>query len=202
MAEKKKAGFHDAARRRIVGPKTELETLPGYWIKPRKYSSQGAAEIQAAGMASADLPDDIIAKIGALVEEAGTENVENMQVMKLLSPADRIRAMRAMAKSAEENVESQRLTLHYGIGEHNLYEGEESSVEVDDGLVAEIMEYQEVATEIVRIINEWNRPLAVAPEGKSSTQPNGPSEERPSTVERSTPTEPDQPTCSSGGGLG
>jgi|GEM_PF-2405229 len=185
--------FHDAARRKILGERRELETLPGYWIRPRKFSTIGAAEVQAVSIKNTDLPDDLIEKLGAIGDNPEINELDKRTPLKFLSRADRIRVMQAFSHSAADSVEVQRLALLHGIAEHNFYQNGENATHVDEDLVNELLDYQEVATEILSIINEFNRPLAKAPAGSSSTPQNGSSAESLSATERNIQTGLGQP---------
>ncbi|MDY4610292.1 MAG: hypothetical protein SPD11_06740 [Sphaerochaetaceae bacterium] len=146
--------------RSLYGEKTVLEAFSGegdpVWIVPRKFSIEEQELInEAARRAMSPEIRNSVARIylkykdrqGAMVDQLNDEEIGAL--------------LDAQTATSSEVV---ALILKSGIYEHNLNEGEEPSKVVDDALVKEIMSVQELAMEIVRIVQGFNSPLA----GKTS----------------------------------
>lgn len=156
--------FEPASRRTILSEEVELESLKGFHFRARKYSVEASEEINAAKKRRAQaVPKELVsfyAKFKSEIskaKEGGDSFVESL-------PEAEVKQALEMAANLPDSASSQRdiirLVLLRGIGEHDLAKDGERTREVDDGLVSAIMENQELAGEMVRIIEAWNGPLA------------------------------------------
>jgi len=79
-----------------------------------------------------------------------------------------------MALNAMPSAELARFLMKNGIGVHSFVDDtEEGSTEVSDTMVEELMEYSDISLEIVKIISEFNNPLAQTTSGTSETSQSG-----------------------------
>lgn len=172
-------GWQDDARRLIQGDKKELATFPGYWIRPKKYSVSQRDEIQAA---MREIQKGIDKK--ALVEVMSKvrnfdDELDKEELMKSLSEEN----LAALLDSSNlPTAKLAEIRLRCGIAEHN-FEG--STVEE---LARAMMEYPVVCDEMVKIVEDFNRPLASRTSKTSETSPNGSTTEPDSTTATSSPT--------------
>lgn len=160
------------AQRKIVGDKNELKTFPGYWIRPKKYSIAGQDAINAE---QRKLQKGIDKK--ALVSVAkklkidadGREEAEIMtEIMSNISD-DELSAL--MDSQYVPSAAYIKIRLQEGIDSHNFCDAAESK-DVDS-LAEDILDYPEIAEELLQIVEEYNRPLAVKGSKKSKTPQNG-----------------------------
>lgn len=160
----------------LVGPKTVLKTYGDadggeeLWIKPKKYSTVEKDEISAMQNVSAANVNKAAAtklylKMEKLKEELGKEvRVEN--VLEEVSDEE----IKSLVESQNIPVaETYRLIIRYGVAEHNLCDGEEAQNAVDDEFVDEILKAPDLAAEIVSIVEDFNRPLALMKSPESGT---------------------------------
>ena len=77
MAEsKKRPDLAVTIQRKIVGPRHDLESLPGFWFKPKKFSSEGGEEIQAAQFqVSKKVKNPVIVKYMQKLRNQGLEKI-------------------------------------------------------------------------------------------------------------------------------
>lgn len=144
--------WEELARRTIEGDKHELESLGGYWFKPKKYSCQGADEIKNATFKTGQgLSDEMLKKLTPLIE--GEESIE--EIMGKLPPADLTMLMNSQAVRNQDSAELVKVILKYGIGESNFDITDENR----NDFLEKIIEYQDIAIEMLGVIRKHNRPL-------------------------------------------
>lgn len=145
--------WRDEAEKRSVGDRVQLKTLPGHYIIPRRYSTETQDRLTAlAGKTSGSgLTQETLDEIDRR-EETGEE----------LGRAVQLRIQSELG-GLEEGVyiDQARITLLGGLHEF----GDETAEERFTGdeipaLVEEILQYNELAAEILDVIREGNRPLA------------------------------------------
>tara|TARA_R100001530_G_scaffold116421_1_gene83481 strand:- start:1016 stop:1567 length:552 start_codon:yes stop_codon:yes gene_type:complete len=164
--------FKKDAQKSILGIKTELESAPGYFIVPRKYTVTGDAVIKESASASLDMPESVLEEVAGMVD--GENEVNTNDLMKKLTPISKAKLLKARTSAATNGIETTRLVLLHGIGAHNFYDGEdELSKDVTDDLIKNIMDYADITNECLSIIGKHNTPLAQASEETSETPPNG-----------------------------
>jgi len=184
MATKKQQGWEHQARLKRMGEKRELQTFPGYWIRPQKYSIEGEEEIQCAQLRLKNkLSSAATRKIVAKLRESDDPDMTAEKLLKSLSDEE-LEAMMQEGGNIEPGDSSGyiHLVLLHGIGEHNFKNAEGKVEEVNEDFVNRFMAISELAHESVKIIEEWNRPLAKRSAPSSGTSPNG------STTEQNSPT--------------
>jgi hypothetical protein len=184
--EKKRYGFEAAARRTILSPEKDLESLPGFRIRARKYTITAADEINAAQISKRD---QIPARLRGIAMRAESEGRTIEALLAEVPPAEVDLLLADMQPGASSIVDIMRAVILHGLGEHNLDDGETRSSEVTPGLVDSIMDFPELAKEVYGFIQEWNSPLPKATSAPSSTSPNGSIEAAASSPEKSTQTE-------------
>lgn len=160
-------------KRKIMGPRQDLETLPGFWIKPKKYSSTGGEEIQAVQFKmSKGARNPVVAKYVKKFRAQGIENPKISDIVDKLNEEELAELLEAMGSvNPESNTELQEKILLHGTGEHNFRQsGKVLSIE---DAIPIIMQDIEAVREINGIIGKWNSPLASEPSEKSGTQSSG-----------------------------
>jgi len=170
--------WKDVASRTVAGPKHTMSSIPGYWFKPRKFSVTAADDINAESMRSAGtVPTKIKTKMAKLMKE--NPDLDEGDLIAELTDEEIAELTDVQGRPASDLI---RLRIKHGVAEHN-YEGpdENGSEVVKSGLtdeqVAEILQFPEVAKEMVEAIMRWNRPLAHATSGISETSQSGATEE-------------------------
>jgi hypothetical protein len=160
-------------QRKILGPRSELKSLPGFWIKPKKYDVEGGEEIAGLRLRMARA-----ARNPALVEQAkrlqaeGVERLTEQVLLEKLTPEEILEATSsAMDATSEFRGEIQRLEMRHGIGAHNFRNGGKE-LDVEEAIPI-LMQDTEATAEVIRVVEAWNRPLAEKPSESSETQRNG-----------------------------
>jgi len=158
-----------AADRVAIGKKTELESLPGYWVTPRRFTKQGEAEILAAQTRAVAESQALTAEFMAGFAEpmsdtervAGVSDDAKQKIMQQVTA----HATAGMVGRVEENT----LRLLYGIEATNMTDDEKPSREWAE----DVMQYTDTADEILKLIGEQNLPLSLRMSRKSETLPTG-----------------------------
>lgn len=135
--------WEEAARTTILGPKHELEALPGYWFTPRKF------------------PCEIDDRIAVLMRKFRSKKPQ-AEGEATASPSEVLDSLEAGDVS-----EVMALSLLGGIGEHAFLGADGKPEAVNESFVHRIMDYSPLATEMMGVIQEWNRPLAPKPSESS-----------------------------------
>lgn len=148
-----------AADRSVYGEKVELDTLPGYWVKPRRWSKTGEAEIHAALARIFARQRDVRNTI--IRETSGDEPMSEADLMAgSLPEKTKEKIMAALTGSLDgetvDQVEAKIAKIAFGVHAHNFQgEPEVGSME----WARELVEYRDVFDEILGIVEEKNRPL-------------------------------------------
>ena len=167
----KAVNWRVAADRLTVGEPVELETLPGLWIRPRKYSVNGAAEIKAAQVrALAELRGNAIREIATAFDGAPASDDAAVGLTHDQRLDVAVRVMENATADVVGSVAERRAKVLFGVAEHN-FEGEPGTPTA--AWVDELMEHEPVFLEVLRIVEEKNRPLAGTTSPKSATSPTG-----------------------------
>jgi hypothetical protein len=158
-------GWQDDARRTIVSEKHELNTFPGYWVKVKKYSISARDEIQSV---LSKFQKSIDKKaLMSLVGKRGT-NLSESELRESLTPEE-IGAVLDMGNA--ETSQYSYVRIKNGIAEHNFCD--EGVSKETESFAKDILDYSDIAQEILLIIEEYNRPLAEVTSKQSTTSPNG-----------------------------
>jgi hypothetical protein len=188
--EAKPVNWKVAADRRTIGERVELKTLPGFWVQPRRISSRGRAEIvacqtRALGQARGDAVREVAANFSSQSDDGSSDVALTRDIA--------VRIMEGATAEMVGRVEERRALVFYGIHAHNL-QGEPAAMSYE--IIDELLETDEaIFNEIIRVVEEKNRPLAPTTSGQSETSPtSSTTEESPAT--ESTPTEPIPPESS------
>lgn len=154
-AEKPQINWKIAADRAAIGDKTELKSLPGLWVKPRKFTKQGAAEILAAQTratmktrAASNAVTKAVLQSGSDADSAGLTQEQKAEIATVV--------MQNASADMIGHLEEDEARILFGIAEHN-FEGEPQAPTKE--WVTDIMQYAEIADEILGIVQEKNRPL-------------------------------------------
>ncbi len=179
-------GWQDDARRTIVSEKHELETFPGYWVKVRKYSISAKDEIQAVlRKAQKSIDRKALMSLMARREKGLTE-----EELRESLTAEEIGAMIDMQSG--ELSELCKIRIKHGLFEHNFCD--EGVSKETEKFAKDILEYNDIAEEIIGRIEAFNAPLAEKTSKASATSPNGFTTEASSTTETPCQTEGNQPS--------
>lgn len=170
-----------AADRAVIGEKTELKSLPGYWVQPCRISKQGEAEITAS-----------VAR-RQIKKSAIRRSFMSGMDTSVLSEADRLagvipdemkeKIMEAVTENMDVEdlapLEGKVLRIAFGIHAHNFEnpDGGPASKEWANSLTP----YTDVFDEILELVEAKNRPLSRATSPISETLLTGSTTEPSST---------------------
>ena len=184
-----------AIRRSLYGDKTILKSISTedheYWIVPRKFSIAATDEMKQYQMTQAQgMKGGVGTTISSIAknhpEITLTEFQDGTFITKI--PSDEIIGLiDAAPKNIEARAPLMRIMFLNGIGKHNLNKDGEESDKVYEWLVDEILQNEDLATEIVEVVvgqNPFLLKLGVL--AKSQILQNGSSEALPSTQTRMT----------------
>jgi len=155
-------GWKAAGRRTHTGDLVELKTLPGYHVRPRKFSigqadtirelaaKQGTALTPALSLRVAKAQEDAAAKFGA---DATVQDTLNF-----LTPEDGEEFLTSLLSSGATEERLKKIML-WGVAEHDLTDEDGAVVEWGDALMDALMEFPDTAMEIAKIVQEFNAPL-------------------------------------------
>lgn len=165
-----------------IGDKVYLESVDGEWFKPKKFSVEEKDQIQACQQEILKMSGISVAQIKSIEKlSKGREEGEAIEDV----PDSDLEAY--MALSAAPVARLMRAQLLYGIAEHSFDAESESSTLVDEQVVTEIMNYPEIATEIVNAVELFNRPLAKETSATSEMSQSGSTGEVSSTKKTPSP---------------
>jgi len=166
-------GWKDEARRTIIGEKVMLESFPGYWIRPRKYSIETMDEIRALERKQqGEFNRKALARIAKKMSDGGkiddAEKIVPSTIMGELTDEE-FEAIYDISEKRKDGPGAQLIVAKIagGLGEHN-FDG--AKVET---LAKDMIDYPDIAREMVKIIEEYNRPLAESPSETSEPSPDG-----------------------------
>jgi len=159
-----------ADRKKTIGPKVFLKTIEGEWVRPKMLNVAQQDELkilQQRALKSAGVGASKVIEIERV--KAKLKEDENSEGEIPESVYDTVMALNAMPSA-----ELARFLLKNGIGGHSFVDDtEEGSSEVSDTMVEELMEYSDISLEIVKIVSEFNSPLAPTTSGTSETSQSG-----------------------------
>lgn len=178
--ETKKLDLDVTIKRKIMGEKRELETLPGFYIRPKKYSYAGAEEIQAVEFEiGKGKRNPVVAKYAKKFRKQGIDKLTFKEVAEKLDEEELAELINATgSKDLKLNAELQEKIMLHGIGEHDFNQNGKM-LDIKEAIPI-LTQDAEAVGEITEIIREWNSPLALEPSEKSETQ------QKVSTKEQST----------------
>ncbi len=169
-----------ADRKKILGDKVYLKSVEGEWIRPKMLSVDKQDELkilQQRALKSAGVGASKVLEIEKVKERIENEGVSEEGIPESVYET-------VMALNAMPSAELARFYLKNGIGVHSFVDNSEAgSSEVTDKMVEELMEYSDISLEIVKIVSEFNSPLAKPTSEISETSPNGSTGEANSTKE-------------------
>lgn len=160
MSGKKPAvSWKIAADRAVIGEKIELKSLPGYWVRPRRWTKAGEAEINAASAR-------ILAKQSAvrrsIMEQSSVPQSEADAAAGAIPEDVRTKIMDALTANLDGEtvgqIESKIAKIAYGVHAHNFL-GEEAGGTME--WARELAGYTDVFDEILGIVEAKNAPLAL-----------------------------------------
>jgi len=160
-------------QRRIIGERHDLSTLSGFWIKPKKYSTEGGEEITALRFKIAkNSRNPIVIKKLKKLRDEGIEVLDVNTLLDKLPEEEVLELLSATYENAGDNRgEMQKLQLLHGIGDHNFNSGGKK-LAIEEA-VPKLMQDAEAVAEILTIVEEWNIPLPQGRSQSSETQQNG-----------------------------
>lgn len=169
-----------AADRMTIGEKVELTTLPGYWVRPRKYSKAGEAEILAAQTRAVAQKRAVASSIIDAYDAQPANEADAMVGSRAagMQREVQILVMQNASAAMVGHIDEDQARIAFGIEDHN-FNGEIERASMD--WAREVMEHAEIANELLAIVAEKNRPLVRPTSPSSETSPNG------STTEPSSP---------------
>ena len=165
-------GWRDAISRDLLGPKAELATLPGYWIRPRKYGATIGQGLEALQMHIVKASPVFAGKLAEARDQDGKVDVRAVQAGWDIETRNQISVEMADAER-EYGPARERLMLLGGIGEHNFADDAGRLAAIDDEFVELVRSNRAVLVEIIGIVGAWNLPFARSGELKSETPPSG-----------------------------
>ena len=173
-------GWEVQARIRRQGDKYEIESLPGLWFRPQKYSVEASESIALLRQKlSGQFDPALLKKLITKYRELDKELTTTKEVLDALEPEELIELTQSMKpKGKESSLEYKKQVLLCGIDEHN-FTGEDGKPEIiDPGFVDRLCEFKEAAEEMLLVIEGWNRPLALTSHTRSETLSSGSSQEQ------------------------
>jgi len=183
----------DDARKTILSKKKMLTTMLGYWVMVRKYSIKGNDEIEAMKReAQKSIDKKALYEVAKAVKGIDPDKLKDIttdEVIDLLTPEQFSAFSDSTNLAVGGLIEAQ---IRNGIFAHNFCDGEIETRSTEKnirGFASEIIEYPEVATEILAFIEEFNRPLAKVTSKTSGMSQNGSTEEQSSITETPSQTE-------------
>lgn len=169
------------ARKSIVGERVNLEKITpddetlkdwkeqekpwnSFWAEPKKYSIEGKDKIDTITLqTTTQLPPKIKLRISKLMKE--NPEYKEKDLMDLLSDEEQLELMDAQITG--KNKDLIQATIEEGLYRTNMITDKESIKDFAE----QVMEFEEIALELVEIIRNHNRPL---PKEKSEKSPEPP----------------------------
>lgn len=161
MSEINKTPWEEAARRIREGKRHDLETLPGKYFHPIKYSASGMDEINAANLArKGAIPPKLLKKAKDLARQGKSQE----EIMDTFTDEELLEFVRGTDPGAMSTIEIKRAKIKHGFGPNNFGgdippEGSLNKPLSEENL-DKILLYGDMVTEIVGAIDIFNRPLA------------------------------------------
>ncbi len=140
--------FREKAEKRLVGDRVKLKTLPEYWVQPKRYSVAVKDSINAFATKTT----------GQLSPETMVTITEKQSRGEDLSAEDRAKMTLEIGTLEAGSYEDQtKLILKGGI---HAFGSETEDVPIDDEFFTTVLDWDDLAVELVDIIREANAPLA------------------------------------------
>ena len=177
-----------AIRRSVFGQKVELATITDeehkYWIIPRKFSVAAKDEMQQLQLSVSKKGGgaaSMIAKIRKNHPEITGADFQNADFISKLPPEELAELTMDIPETSMARAPGMRLAFLYGIGKHNMTKDMSESDKVPEWLVDEILQNEDLASEILDIVVGQN-PFLLKSQifGKSMMPQSGSSMEIPS----------------------
>ncbi len=172
--------WKEDARRTIVSEKKDLVSFPGYWVKPKKYSVKGRDEInEAERKVQKNIDKKALMKFARRLKDKDEyKDLSEEQILEKI-PDDELIVMMDLRMTEVFAVNEAK--IKHGIACHNFCDGDidTRSTEKDiQGFARDILEFEDIAVEIIGYIEEFNRPLAVQSSLTSETLQSGSTEDQ------------------------
>jgi len=177
--------WKEKARQSILGDIHNLESLPGYWVRAKRFSVIASDEIREAE----NLPASLMRKLAKLrPDKDSAENRADFERRAADALTDEEFSMlQRLSVSLDPKIAGLRLT--HGIGEHNFTDDGSASTVVPRDLVEELLKYKPVALEILEVIAQANPgPFLRGRSGSSSSSSSGSTPEPETTKAGTSPT--------------
>ena len=184
--------WEDKCRIRRLGERHKLESLPGFWFRPQKYSVEGDEAVSLGQLRLKDrFKPDTIRRILDKVKDNPDPKARVEDLLLTLDDEDLSAIMdEASDVPAGAQTEYKNLVLLYGIGEHNFKKADGELETVSEDFVDRILQDRELTNEMVGVTVRWNRPLPIGSASRSRTSSSGDSGDSSPKKEKNTPTEP------------
>jgi hypothetical protein len=188
--------WKDSTRRTLIGPQVKLKaTGEECWIRAKKMSIEATdkiGDLQRSLFRNRENREKL-----RKYQEIEKRLKEEGKTLEDADPLELIEYVPEMEPTYRDQI--YRIALADGIGEHNFVDDTGNLIEngkiFDEKTIAEILEWEPLATEIFQAIQGHNRPLARRSGRNSGTSQNGSSGEPSSpTTESRSPTEADPPS--------
>lgn len=174
-------GWQDDARRTVVSEKKALSTLEGYWVKVRLWTVGGKDEITATvRKLQKGLDKKSLISFMAKARSRGKDLTNEADIMSILTEDEIAAFVDSESVEASAMIEAK---LKNGIAEHNF-----GDMKVSE-LAHDLLEFPNVAEEILKLIEDFNRPLASQTSSTSATSPSGSTTEQNLSTATPSPTE-------------
>ena len=176
--------WKEAARKSILGEKKNLESIipdeetlnfwkendrswKAYFFQPKKYSVEGKDRVDSVTMKNTQsLPGKLKVSIQKIMKEhENDKDFQDKDILDYLSDEERVELFDSQIESYENAAMMKEIIIE-GYGETNLLNKEESIEEFAE----EVLAFQNIAQEIVKIITDHNRPLSEEKPKKSTKQ--------------------------------
>lgn len=182
--------WREKARQAAMGGRKELASLPGYWIRARKFSVAAADEIREAE----HLPPALLRKLARLRQEEPDAQATEKRALAELTDEE-FALLSDLQTSLDPKIA--RLRLKHGIGEHNFTDDGAASSSVTTDFVDELLGYSPVVKEMLEEIARVNPgPFSRGKSPPSSLSSSGSGKESPTTAEGTSQTTPSGQTGS------
>ena len=184
--------WEDKCRVRRLGERHKLESLPGFWFRPQKYSIEGDEAVSLAQLRLKDrFKPDTIRRILDKAKDNPDSEVRVEDLLLTLDDEDLSAIMEeASDVPAGAQTEYKSLVLLYGIGEHNFKKADGELETVSEDFVDRVLQERELTNEMMAVIVRWNRPLLKGSASRSQTSSSGSIEGSSPKKEKSIRTDP------------
>jgi hypothetical protein len=156
--------------KRLVSEKITLTSLAdeedesvAFWVKVKKYSIIGAEQVANETVSMQDsLPPEIVEKMALksaeLAEAQGDEDIAWADVFTSLDFAER-REVLKLLQDGKSHLYYKAVLIN-GVDSHNLEDKDGETQGMSEKLADELMEYPELAQEIVKKVEQFNKNLS------------------------------------------